>query len=36
MLKVDLEKMIVPVSVVPDKTFVDSDYQAHIHRDDHV
>ena len=28
--------MIVPVSVVSDKTVVDSDYQAYIHRDDHV
>ena len=35
-LKVGLENMIVSVSVVPDKTFVDSDYQAHIHQDDHV
>ena len=28
--------MIVPVSVVSDKTVVDSDYQAYIHRDDRV
>ena len=28
--------MIVPLSVVPDRTVVDSDYQAYIHRDDHI
>ena len=28
--------MIVPVSVVSDKSVVDSDYQAYIHRDDHI
>ena len=28
--------MIVPLSVVPDRTAVDSDYQAYIHRDDHI
>ena len=28
--------MIVPVSVVSDKSVVDNDYQADIHRDDHV
>ena len=28
--------MIVPLSVVPDRTVVDNDYQAYIHRDDHI
>ena len=28
--------MIVPLSAVPDKTVFDSDYQAYIHRDDHI
>ena len=28
--------MIFPLSVVPDRTVVDNDYQAYIHRDDHI